>query len=169
MTGSGSYSITSSTSQTVPDFEIVNNTGASGRTKADHLYQLRLVSGARYGQPSDMVDGSGSGSIRGLPARAYSDFPVISSAMFHADSEVIGVRRVQVEITHRMMMVEKTYQLPTLGHQPKHYNPGQPDSPQTFDGSAALGMLKVDTTPTTRRAVWAFDVDFSAKTVDLAT
>jgi hypothetical protein len=166
-TGQGDYSISSSVSQTTPDFETVNNTGASGRKIVDHQYLLRLVGGARYGQPPDIVDPSSSGSIRNLPPRATSDFPVISSAMFHLDSVVIGVRRVQIEITHRLMMVEKTYQIPDPFSHPRHYDPTHPDSPQSFVGSATLGQLLVETTPSIRQATWMFDVDFSGKTVDL--
>jgi hypothetical protein len=151
--------ISSGVSQSLPDFEIINVTDSSAKLM-EHRYGLRLVDGAVYRGPLDLVDTNATGGrVRGLNPRATSNLPLQSSVLFHSAQPASGKRRVTVEITHRLMMVEKTYQAMQTVPSSNRFDMSPDAGRQTHYVPYAFGRIEIDTTPNVTVYPWKFDVD----------
>ena len=153
------WSISSGVSQQLPDFEIQKDVGSEGRAALRHAYVLRLIEGNVYYDPIDAVDATSSGHIRRLPPKAGHDLDVFSSALFHTPTAIGATRRLRLQITHRVVCLEKTYQLPAMGTKGQPYDRSRSDSSQSCLVSCSLGWLKVDVGAVSVTHDWAFAVD----------
>lgn len=158
-TGSANWGISSSSTVELPDFEIVND---SDGTTVRHAANLRggMVSG-RYGIPTDLVIKGIRSELAELPAKARSNFPLVSKALFHAPQGLIEDRTLTIEITHRLMQVEKT--VTPLGfmasvNRLKAYDATRRDQPQHVDWIT----LQIETRPWILTRQWNFTIPFSA-------
>lgn len=151
--------ISSGVSQSLTDFEIINLTDSSANLM-EHRYGLRLVEGAVYRGPLDLVDTNATGGrVRELNPRAISNLPLQSSVLFHSAEPASGKRRVTVEITHRLMMVEKTYQALQSVPSSNHFDTSPDAGRQTHYIPYAFGRIEVDITPNVTVYPWKFEVD----------
>jgi len=151
-------SIGNSFSTALPDFEVRND---SDETTVQHSMELRLVLGNQYRSPIDLVDPTSLRSaLCNLPARALSNLPVLSQALFHAKDGLEETRILKIELTHRLMQVEKTMllgdYLPGRSDKATHYDPNRADKPQHVHWKG----LQVDTQPVVARNTWTVNVPF---------
>jgi hypothetical protein len=161
--------ISSGVSQSLPDFEIINVTDSSAR-RMEHRYGLRLVDGAVYRGPLDLVDiGATGGRVRGLNPRATSNLPLQSSVLFHSARPATGKRRLNVEIAHRLMMVEKTYQAMQTVPSSNRFDTSPDAGRQTHYIPYAFGRIQVDITPNVTTYPWKFDVNLDSGKVTHVT
>jgi hypothetical protein len=171
------WSISAGVTQAIPDFEILKNVGVSGGAMLEHSYRLRLVSGNVYGGPQDIVDTGGvKGSIRELPAKARSDFNLVSSVLFFSREEIKATPKLKIRIAHRTRFVEKTL-LPIGGVLPDPirgllgaaadlalgpYDMLHPEKTQAFTLSGWLGSIVVVAVPFIHHEEWTFQVDLKS-------
>jgi hypothetical protein len=168
-TGNIGGSISAGVSQSVPDFEIINTSGdTEPPVTAIHTYRLRLADGAGYHHPPDLVDTSypGLGSVRALPPRATSNFPIVSSALFKSSVNIEATRRLAIEVDHRIVRVEKTYKpvlhIGLLAAKEVRYDPKRENEPQRtqFLTGGGIGMVAIDTSAMVLTYRYVFSVDF---------
>jgi hypothetical protein len=126
-----------------------------------------MVNGAQYNGPPDLVDPGGAGSMRRpLPERATSDFPIYSSALFHSPGPINGMRRLNVELNHRLMTVEKTYKGPTPAPEITPSTEGW-DQFRVCVKGCSLGYLEITSVPAIINRAWSFSVDLKNGAVEL--
>lgn len=120
LTAGAGLSISNSISASLSDFSIINR---SNNTIARHSYAMSMVQeGARYTGPGDLPDMSAAGQFQGcplyhIPARASSNLPILSQALFWTPQELNEMRHLLISVTHVTRKVEKTFQFFTLNVQ----------------------------------------------------
>lgn len=177
MTATASYSgsISASASQSFPDFEIYNNDGEVSSEIAEQIYKLRLVNGARYIRPLDMIDDSiYKGRVRELCPAAVSKFDIISSALFQKSNVAKGpaITRVGIEFTYTVMYIEKTWASEFWSPIEARHRFAFPEQSTDADAQTTVkpifgGKLLVDSIPVTVAGSWQFDVDMDKGKVSL--
>lgn len=163
VTANAAWSINSGVTQELPDFEILKDVGVEHGSALKHTYRLKLIDGAVYTYPIDAVELSKSGRVRSLPPKAISDLDIFSSVLFHTPQAIGGRRRLRVNLAHRVVMVEKTFQLMVslLLAKPRDYDRNRENVAQTSILPCTLGMVKIDTAPSTATYDWTFDIDLA--------
>jgi len=113
-------SISNTFSESLQDFEIVNNSSAHVMS---HLYRLAMLrGGVPFRVPSDIVeqdaggwfkhffgDGAAPGRLYDLPPRSTSNLPLISQVLFRAQRPLNTAQEMQIQVTTNLLMVEKTF------------------------------------------------------------
>lgn len=113
-------SISNSFTESLEDFEIVNNSSAH---RVSHSYRLAMLrGGVPFRKGSDLVEqdvggwlrhlfenGAAPGKLYDLPPRATSNLPLVSQALFRAQQPVNRSLDLEVTITMNLLMVEKTF------------------------------------------------------------
>lgn len=181
LTGTASYSgsISASSSQTFPDFEIYNNDGIVKSNVAEQVYRLRLANGARYVRPTDMIDDSiYRRRVRDLCPAAVSKFDVISSALFKKSNASKGpaITQVSIDFTYTVMYIEKSWVTLFWTLKEAHHRFVLPDQSSDADAQTTLqttgegmgaGYIVVDSIPVTVTGSWKIDVDMDNGKADL--
>jgi hypothetical protein len=172
-------SISSSAGQSFPDFAIKNDSAGSPDQFVHQSYVLGLVQDHPYVNPIDLVDaGVVKGRLRELSSpRSVSDLAIQSEALFHNPNPKEGdTPRLEIEITHRLMDVEKTWATAFGKNDPQSHGFAPPQTgdgafdrtrggPQRILMSQQFGGLLVDVYPVTHKEVWKFDFDMTKKKV----
>jgi hypothetical protein len=160
-TGSAGASIGNTITESLPDFEFVNDT--VGDT-VNHTARLRLVGKNAYRHPPDLVDPSSlTDVLSDLPPRAVSNMPLISQALFHAPNGLTTSETLRIELTHRLMCVEKTlapWELLRIGGPGNQvvYDANRPNERQQVH----VADLHLDIDPLVAPYAWEFEVPFGA-------
>jgi hypothetical protein len=156
-TGNAGLSIGNTISESLPDFEFLNDTRDA---TVRHTSRLRFVGGNGYRNAPDLIDPSSPISkLCGLPARAVSSMPLISQALFHAPNGISSAATLRIELTHRLMCIEKTFapfealhpNLDQVGYDPKRAN-----QPQRVH----VGATYLDIQPSATSYTWDVRVPF---------
>ena len=157
-TGNAGMGISNTITQTLPDFEFANDTRDA---TVRHTARLRNVGGNVYRKPPDLVNPSSMLSVLcDPPARATTNLPLISQALFHAPNGRSSPASLRIEVVHRMMCVEKTVRpadaLPLFRAKDVPYDESRPDQPQHVHTPG----LTVDTDPLIVPYSWDFTIPF---------
>jgi hypothetical protein len=172
LTANYSESISSGTVQSFPDFEIVNSTGPSGRPGVvEHAYELRLVEGSEYHNPTDLIDidyKAKTGRVRNLSSqRATSNLKIPSSVLFHNTNSNNSGRvksRLSIALEQRLVAVEKSWApiawLPLMSPIPvKHRYERNLPSPTRIPLGTGAGFILTDIYSCRNAHTWQFDID----------
>jgi hypothetical protein len=160
-TANAAWSITSGVSRSIPDFELISRTGATGDRELNHLYRMRLIGESKYSVPPDAVEFASSalGLVREPPPRAVGDLPIYSSALFRRPSAADGTRTLKISLRHRVMTIEKTFfPGPPPGLFPI-YQPEKPDEKQLHVIPRWYGSVTAKIEPAIATHEWSFDID----------
>lgn len=106
-----SYSISNTFTESLSDFEFLNE---SSSTDLKHEMRLAMLKGSHpYSKPDDLPEDSLVGLYKmwGIPQRAIGNIAVPSQALFHAPPSVLDTKILNISIAQRLVWAEKTFTL----------------------------------------------------------